>query len=213
MFNSPEAGDFFVDNETILMLIRHATTEWNKNHRYLGHTDLPLNRQGIDQAKKLNSRLRGDHIDVVYTSTAQRARQTSDRVFQGKNIAIIPNSNLIEINFGKWEGLTYKEITKKYPRELSLWEENPLTHSPPEGESMGRVRERVELFYKEILRKQSGKSIALVGHGGSFNILLCYLLGIRPKAKWQFQLSPGSISEVHLTPTGDIVITKLNHIF
>ncbi len=119
------------------------------------------------------------------------------------------DEHLREICFGQWEGLTYNQIRHQYPKALAAWEADPLTARPPQGESPADVTARVQNCLEDLLLRHANGTVVLVAHGGVFHVLLCLVLGIMPKARWQFRLQPGSVSELHLDAKG-VVVTRLN---
>lgn len=195
---------------TRLFLIRHATTDLNISERYQGKTNLSLSTEGVLQAKHLKEYLNAFPIDVIITSSSKRAKETSKILSGEKGITIKEQAGLNEIDFGAWEGLTNKEIKRNYPKELSNWNKNPLVNEIPGGDSMKAVLERIVLVYKAIIKEYKGKTVALVCHGGSLNILLCYLFHISIKATWQFRLSPASLTEILIDQDNHIVMTLCN---
>lgn len=199
-------------NTIKILLIRHGKTDLNSKERYQGKTDLPLNKDGSSQIRKLKPRLTKLNLEVIFTSPAKRSRETCEILFKHKQIPIVVHAGLTEIDFGAWEKLTYNEIKKRLPTQLAKWENNPFKHATPEGETMKNVLNRLSKLYQEILQQHRGKTIALVGHGGSFNILLCHLFEIVAKAKWQFRLSTASLSEILVYSNNQTVLTLFNDI-
>ncbi len=199
-----------MENITRLFLIRHGETNLNPDNRYLGKTDVSLNNKGIVQAELMKKLVKNLSIDVFFTSPLKRAKETCGIILGDKNMPIKIRSELSEINFGLWEGLTYDEVKAKYSNQLEKWERNPLVNKPFQGETMTEVLNRVSAFYNEILDSYRGKAIAIVSSGGALNILLCFLFGIKPKALWQFSLSTSSLSEILIYPDNKVVLTLFN---
>lgn len=193
-----------------MFLIRHATTNLNISERYQGKTNLSLSTEGVLQAQSLKEYLDAFSIDVIITSSSKRAKETSKILLGEKRIPFKERAGLNEIDFGVWEGLTNKEIKRDYPKELSDWNKDPLVNEIPGGDSMKAVLKRIVLVYKAIIKEYKGKTIALVGHGGSLNILLCYLFHISIKATWQFRLAPASLTEILIDQDNNIVMTLCN---
>jgi broad specificity phosphatase PhoE len=128
-----------------LLLIRHGITKLHSNDRFWGKTDVPLNDYGIEQAKRLKSRLASENIITFFTSTSSRARKTAEIIAAGHKAEIIACDELCECNFGFAEGLTYKEIERQYPKlAKALAEQKAVTF--PGGESLEQLKERVKKF-------------------------------------------------------------------
>lgn len=159
---------------TKLTLIRHGITNWNKQKRYCGSCDVPLSRQGRSQAQKLHTRLRPVRFDTIYVSDKKRAIQTAQIIFKGERL--ITMAGLKELNFGVLEGLRYREIIKKYPEAYTCWLKNPFKNAIPKAESLNSFKERVMRTMQTIVRRNSGKNIAIVCHGGVISIFMAALL-------------------------------------
>ena len=104
-----------------LYLVRHGETDGNVQQWYQGSTDVPLNARGIAQAKCLSQFLKQVHFDGIYSSTLQRARLTAELVAKPHGLQVHAYDELREINFGVWEGHTYKEITEQWPGEIEAF--------------------------------------------------------------------------------------------
>lgn len=188
---------------TTLYLMRHGSTDLNHEHRYQGETDLPLSAYGKREIKQLRKRIKHIPFDLVLTSSAQRSQQTYKLLFTNEEHVLI-HKGLTEINFGIWEGLTQSEIQSRYPKELSRYEKDPFTYAPKGGETFAAAFERIKNLHQDIRSIYKGKIIAILGHGGSLNIFLCYLLGIKPQTTWQFQLQPASLVKIVIYPNNRI---------
>ena len=96
-------------------LVRHGATDWNKQHRIQGHSNISLNEEGREQAKKLRSRLCSANINAVYTSDLMRATETADILTCNSTTPVHLVSNLREQTFGTWEGLKSEQIDAYIP--------------------------------------------------------------------------------------------------
>lgn len=157
-----------------LILIRHGLTDWNLEKRYNGFLDAPLNVEGRRQAHKLRRRLKNISIDKVYSSDRSRAVKSAQLVFPAQPIKKVPA--LREINFGIFEGLTYKEIMARYRRLYRRWLKDPLRTFIPEGENPKTFRKRVLQAFKKIIADNADKTIAVVSHGGVISIFINSIL-------------------------------------
>ncbi|MFA5089454.1 MAG: histidine phosphatase family protein [Candidatus Omnitrophota bacterium] len=177
---------------TRLILIRHGVTDWNIQNRYCGSKDISLSKEGIAQAGKLRKRLNVIKCDRVYSSDRKRATQTAGIIFRG--VRITRARGLREIDFGVFEGLSYKEIMKKYPGIYKKWLISPFKTRIPQAEAMGPFRKRVELAIKNIARLNLGKTIAVVCHGGVISVFITGIL--KNRDFWHCIPSAGSITVV-----------------
>jgi broad specificity phosphatase PhoE len=165
-----------------LWLIRHGETAWSRTGRHTGRTDVPLLPEAESELKALRPHLKHPFA-LVLSSPLQRARQTATLV--GFD-SLEPDDNLMEWNYGDYEGKTRGEIQKRVPR-WSIW-----THGVQGGETLEEVAQRAR---KVIERARSAAGdVALVAHGHILRILAACWLGLPPINGEHFALSAGSIS-------------------
>lgn len=131
-----------------LLLVRHGHTEWSRDGRYQGRTDLPLISEGRRQARQLGQRLKGLGVATVFTSPLRRAAETAAIVAEtlGLDTPTV-DSRLAEIAYGQWEGLTQAEIRLGWPEQLRRWKRLPDVAAAPDGETLGEVRWRLRQFF------------------------------------------------------------------
>ena len=155
-----------------LLLVRHGETDWNAAGRIQGCTDTPLNTRGRAQALALAGRLRGERPQRLYTSPLRRARETAAIV--GAELALEPETveALREISFGEWEGCSWEEIQRRWPREFAWCEGDRLNRAPPGGESYGQLMERA-LPAVEAIRRAPGGTAVAVCHSAVIRAVLC----------------------------------------
>lgn len=174
---------------TWLILIRHGLTDDNLKKRYCGFLDTGLNKIGKAQAKAIKSELKGLKIDRVFCSDLKRTWQTA-RIIFGKRYEIVKNPHLREINFGIWEGLSFQQILKKYPRKYIKWLKNPFRVNIPQGEKMGHFIRRIKKELKNIVKKDKNKTVAIVSHSGVMRVILNTCLGIKKNSFWKIEIEP-----------------------
>jgi len=190
---------------TKLILIRHGKTSWNKQKRYCGFRDIGLSDEGKQEAKKLKKRLKAGRVDKIYTSDRKRAIQTAKIVFG--NRAIKEVADLKEMHFGVFEGLTYKEVMKRYSKIYTKWLDNPYSVTMPEGESLLDFKKRVNTAFRKIVRLNHDKTVACVCHGGTISIFVTSIL--RTKDFWKYIPNSASMSIVEYK-SGKLKIKLLN---
>ena len=152
-----------------LIIIRHAETEYNKLGLIQGHIDTILSKKGKEQAKKLSKRLSKEEINVVYCSDLKRCRQTIGPLLKMKNFSVIYTKELRERKFGIFEGKSKKEFIAWLKENNSL---GNYSIKLPKGESFPETRKRMNKFMNKIFKKEKGKSILIVTHGGAKVALL-----------------------------------------
>ncbi|PSL25921.1 histidine phosphatase family protein [Chitinophaga ginsengisoli] len=150
---------------TRIALIRHGSTAWNKEGKMQGSTDIPLDPEGLEQARKLAIRLSDEHWDLVYSSHLSRARQTGEIIAAGLGITDVrQDKRLMEVSGGQTEGTTEADRIARWGagwRQLELGME---TEQSVLGRGMG--------FLDELLQEHAGKHILLVSHGSFIRHLL-----------------------------------------
>ena len=158
---------------TKLCLIRHGETAWNAERRLQGHTDIPLNARGVLQARQMAQALKNINLrfDVLYTSDLKRAADTADAVVKLFGVEAQVDSNLRERHFGALQGLSIAEAPLLQP---DIWQAHiarDLEHNLGGGESIGQFALRVQGALDRILAKHAGKTILLVSHGGTLDMM------------------------------------------
>jgi alpha-ribazole phosphatase len=179
-----------------LLIARHGQTNHNLDRRYQGSTDTPLNKTGFKQANQLAKRLVDEKLDAVYSSDLRRSIQTAERITEKYKLQINKDQRLREISFGEWEGMSYNEIQAQSPHLLERWMSDPANISPPKGETLTQLAERVKSALDEIKFQHVEQTVLLVTHGGVIRTLLCLNLGINLNRHMQFESATGSVSEL-----------------
>jgi broad specificity phosphatase PhoE len=150
-----------------LIWIRHGETNGNAAKRYIGHLDEPLNRRGQAQVRRLIKRLSEYPIDALYSSDLKRCLETARICLSVWGDAPwVKTPALRECSFGKWEGLTYREIEAQAPDLLEKWLDDPFRFAPPQGESLTDLDRRLSRWLEGIERTETGQTLAICSHGG-----------------------------------------------
>jgi len=183
--------------ELQLLLIRHGEAIANRDGAFLGRRNDPLTHKGIIQAQELAARLQDRPIEALYSSPLQRALITARHIAENRAFDPIPTQALMEQDFGDWDGQPISHILSENPDQFEAWRYGGPELSPPKGESLVSVADRVSDFYHHLrAQHQTGQTIALVGHASAFQALLCRLFGIPLRPLWPFKLAIASITEV-----------------
>ena len=153
-------------------------------YEYHKCTDLTaMIKDYIDNWQKNNA-----HFDGIYSSTLQRARRTAELVAKPHGLQVHAYDELREINFGVWEGHTYKEITEQWPGEIEAFYDSDGKLPAHGGESFLEVEQRITAKTKEILsHHKDGDTVLIASHGASIRCLLFGLLGLDLRRIWCFQ--------------------------
>ena len=141
---------------TTLILARHGETDWNRDGRFQGHADPPLNDRGREQARALADAVAGERIEAVYASDLRRAHETAQIVAARKGLEVVVDPDLRERDVGEWSGLTYAEIEARWPG-AERWQV---------GETPEAMAERVVAAVRRIAAEHPGGRVLVVSHGG-----------------------------------------------
>lgn len=159
-----------------LYIIRHGQTDWNIAKKIQGRQDIPLNERGHFQAQCLGKAMENRPITAVFSSPQIRAMETAIAVASPAGVPVIPVRDLMEINYGVWEGKTEEELLSDDRALYEAWWSHPAETAPPEGESINQVNERCRQAWKEIKPQLTGDA-AIVAHGGLLAHFMEQLLG------------------------------------
>ncbi len=194
----------------IIYLLRHAECEGSG---YIGaRSDVPLSPEGRERAKELAERIDSLGIAMIYSSPLKRCRETlAPLTEQDPSISVSYEDDLKELDFGSFEGMTYDQISRQYPEELSLWHADPIRTSPPGGESLDQLHQRVRGFIDHRLLREPSDTILVCGHGGSLRALICELLHLGPEHHWDFLIDRGNIAVVHVYEDSVATLCRLNN--
>ncbi|UCD54921.1 MAG: histidine phosphatase family protein [Candidatus Omnitrophota bacterium] len=177
-----------------LILVRHGETNWNKQKRVQGALDIPLNREGGEEARRISSELSKFKIDVVYSSPVSCSCSTAHEIATTRSLKVIKIDELNEVNHGIWQGLLLKDIKKRYKKQYNTWKAYPTSVRPPKGESIRVAYDRAVSAMHKIVDKHKDESICIVSGGIILSIIKCYLRNIDPEGVWKF--IPGEPWEV-----------------
>jgi len=178
-----------------LYVVRHGETQANRERRYSGWTETPLTEAGLKQAEKTGYFLADFNPHMLFCSDLQRARDTAGAIGAACGLQPVVNPLLREINFGQWEGKSFSEIDEKWPVEVKRWLDDPLTYSPPGGETVVEVSERMLSFMQKIKAKNNTSTrVVVVSHGGSIRALLHSVFNYDSKSFWDVGIANSSIN-------------------
>ena len=184
-----------------LLLIRHGETDWNNEGRVQGHSDTPLNANGLAQARQLAARIATEEtFAAMYASPLVRARVTAEIIAQQCGIAPILDDRLKEQMLGAFEGLTGAEFEQRFPEIFAAWRADPLGSPLPGQEKRDDFRRRVQSFLDDLrARHADGACVAIVTHGGTIGMMLATLIGLDIGKRFPFWFDNASLSHVDLS--------------
>lgn len=166
---------------TRIYLIRHGATTLSAEDRFAGATDVDLSDEGRRQAACLGERLAPEAISAVYASPLRRTQDTAASIAAPHRLAVTSERGLREIDHGRWEGLTRREVEERYASEYAQWEEDPFTFAPEGGENGLAVMARALPVLRAIVLRHPGQTVAVVSHKATIRLVLCSLLGIEAR--------------------------------
>lgn len=193
----------------LVYLVRHGETDWNKEKKFQGHADIPLNEKGLQQAERASFYLANKNISAVYSSDLMRASKTGEIIARLHGLQVIKDQRLREINFGVWEGLDFNNIYTQYRKEFDEWYRDTFNSTIPGGDSIKKVLQNILSFFED-LSKEGWQEVVVATHGGVIKSLLWHIKRERG-ALWDRGIPPGSITILNLEKNRDkIAIVEEN---
>jgi broad specificity phosphatase PhoE len=162
---------------TELILARHGETDWNRENRFQGRADPPLNALGRRQSAELADALVGEAIARVYTSPLRRASETAGIVADRLGLDVEALEPLQEIDVGAWSGLTREEVAATFPAEYARWLER-APHGFENGETYEQLAARVVPAIRDLAVRHPSETVLVVTHGGPSRVLQAHAAGI-----------------------------------
>ncbi len=202
-----------------LLLVRHGETDWNRQGRFQGQIDIPLNANGLSQAAAAARFLAPVELRRAYTSAMARPRQTAELILaEHPGVPLTTLRGLLEIGHGLWEGCLESEIAASWAELLAQWKRAPHTVQMPEGENLQQVWDRSLVSWNRIAASLDPDETALVvAHDAVNKTILCGLLGLTPADIWMVKQGNGGVTVVDLPlperPGGEVppqVVSCLN---
>jgi broad specificity phosphatase PhoE len=161
---------------TQILIVRHGETDWNRDRRFQGHADPPLNDAGREQARALADELARERIDFVYTSDLVRARETAEIVATRLGADVVALSELREIDVGEWEGLTWPQIEERFPEGALTWHQHGCGWKS--GETYDQLGDRVIAALRRIAADHPAQTVLVIGHGGTVRATRAFIEGL-----------------------------------
>ncbi|MDY6785393.1 MAG: histidine phosphatase family protein [Cyanobacteriota bacterium] len=184
-----------------LLLVRHGETQWNRESRFQGKIDVPLNDTGREQARKAADFLQDVELNFALSSPMLRPKETAEIILGDRaSIPLELETGFLEIAHGRWEGKLEGEIEADYPGLLHQWKAQPETVQMPEGENLQQVWERAIASWNQWVKTLSESETPQVGlvvaHDAINKVILCYLLGLQPSNFWNVKQGNGAVSVI-----------------
>jgi broad specificity phosphatase PhoE len=161
-----------MEERTRLYLARHGETTTSSEFRYVGHMDVDITENGVEQMKNLRDRLMNEDINALFCSDLLRSKKGAHIIGSIHDIDPIAHADFREINLGIWEGLTREEILEQYPEDYNNRLQDLAYTGIQDGESFKDLQVRVMKKLTIILEEWKGKNIVLLAHGGVNRVIL-----------------------------------------
>jgi len=185
------------------VLVRHGETTGNSSVRLYGATDIPLSDAGRAQMRCVAALLSGETFDRVISSPLVRSVESA-RIVSGGTPTVEPG--FTEIDFGRWEGLTFDEVEARHPEDFAAWETEGLAFSFPDGEGRRAFHERVREASRRVLHRP-GRTLAVV-HKGIIKVSLATLLELPADEIRSWPVDLGGVYRLRLTADGWVVTAR-----
>ncbi len=191
-----------------LYITRHGETEWNVEGRMQGWKNSNLTQKGIKNAEALGKLLESTEFRAIYSSTSQRAIHTAELIRGNRNITIITDESLREINLGELEGKLKEEYTDSDRQQLDSFWNRPHQYKALSGEDFYQVRIRIEATLKKIISENKDSNIIIVTHGGIVKTMMAIFKGVPVEKLWEPPFIHGtSLSIVEIDNSTDWDLT------
>ncbi len=161
---------------TTILLARHGESDWNREHRWQGHTDRPLTELGRQQAAALAERLADVPLDAVYASDLARARDTALAVAERQGLQVVVRPDLREVDVGSWSGKTRADVERSEPEGIARWLEGATGWHG--GEAYEEMAARAVAAVRAIAAAHPGGRVLVVSHGGCVRAIHAHALGL-----------------------------------
>ena len=194
---------------TTILLIRHGETDWNREKRFRGTHDVPLNENGLQQARLLGRALLGRAIDAARTSPLSRACRTAEAVLEGRDVMAAVDARLTDFCYGEWQGLEEAEVACRWPDQFRLWSTRPDQARPPGGSTLQEVSEAAFAAMEEAAAKHRGGTVALFAHRVVNKLLVLAAMGLGVERFPFVRQDNCCLTEFQHTPAG-YVLCALN---
>ncbi len=197
------------DDAPLVYLVRHGVTDANAAAKYEGRGDSDISSLGVRQALDISRMLAGKRVAVVYSSLKRRAIHTAEIISGELGLVPVPLEGLAEVDFGEWDGLTFEEVSRRYPTQVDRWITDPLETRPPGGETLLEMWTRVcTCLVGEVLAYYGSSVLApnldaleagstvVVSHGGPIRAILSFIECGDLSAFQQMTIRPGEMRAV-----------------
>jgi len=194
-----------MDRDNRLFIVRHGQVVGYDRFPVYGHTDVGMTKVGIIQMEHLAERLRLTNIKAIYSSDLERCVKGARIIACHHDVQRYALTELREMYFGDWEGMTLTEIREHFPDELEKRKADPVNWAPRGGESIGALSKRIIPCINNMLKEHQGEDILFVGHGGVNRVILSKTLGLDLACVFNLHQDYGCLNIIDYFPDSKLV--------
>src|SRR5690348_1459476 len=190
----------------VALLMRHGETPWNREGRVMGRNPVELDTHGRAQVAGLVDFVRALKPDLIVTSPLVRARQSAEIIAAGLGgaLPIREDHQIAEVQYGRWEGMTYEELI--VDEDYLRYREEPILSSTPGGECIGEVQTRGVEAVMRTLGQADGQRVLFVSHGDIIRTVLCHFMAMELRHFRRIRVDNAALSAVQVA--GDFAEVK-----
>jgi len=193
-----------------IILVRHGHVEGISPERFRGRADLPLTAEGRRQAAAAAQHIQARWtLAAVYTSPLSRCRTTAVAIAQPFGLSPAPLEDLIDIDYGEWQGLTPDDVRGRWPEQLETWYRAPDWATIPGGETLQGVLARTTSALREVIGRHPNDTVVMVGHDSVNRVILLHALQLPLARYWRLGQDPCAINELDFSEAG-FTVQSLN---
>ncbi len=190
-----------------LVLARHGETDANRDSRMQGRDGEPLNAAGRAQAEDVANALTTDMPFTLYSSSVMRARQTAQAISNAHGVPFTLVDELAEIEVGALDGLTDREMPRKYPDFVAEWLQDASTARPPGGETVQEVQDRAWRAVQRLSEEHLNETVVAVSHNFTILTVVARALEMPLRHFRRIRLELGALARIDLSSDGPQVVS------
>ena len=179
-----------------ILIVRPGQTELDEQGRIAGNLDIPLSNEGRDQIAALACEFANLEIDKIYSGPTAASKETAEMIAAAKKTKVKIDDDLQNLDCGLWHGKRIEELKETQPKLFKLWQEQPQSVYPPDGESVEQTKNRVEKFARKITKKARTATIVVVASEPVACILRSVLESVEISTYWTVDANCGTWFEV-----------------
>ena len=193
---------------TKIILVRHGHVEGISPERFRGRADLSLTAEGVKQAEATARSIHATWaLTAIYASPLNRAITTAEAIAKPAGLSPISVKGLVDIDYGKWQGLTPDQVKAQWPEALDTWYRAPDWAAIPGGETLQDVLTRAVSALREVIQRHPRDTVVLVGHDSVNRVILLHALQLPLSRYWRLAQRPCAINEIDFSENGFVVQT------